>query len=139
MGLPHKMPLTARLLQLQAIANKLLFGYKLDDAIQASILYADQSNSIKVERHFDQVRHLTHFHCLSGMGEQCWGGGGRLGRGTLNQKLSTAYPLVVFTLCNSVLGYKVKLFFNKKKPQQNDTSDGSCAGQGEHDEGTNVM
>ncbi|XP_060105425.1 glutathione hydrolase 5 proenzyme [Heteronotia binoei] len=37
-----------------AIANKLLFGYELDDAIQASILYADESNSIKAEQHFNK-------------------------------------------------------------------------------------
>ncbi|KAL8180655.1 UNVERIFIED_CONTAM: hypothetical protein K2H54_030498 [Gekko kuhli] len=37
-----------------AIANKLWFGYKLDDAIKASILYANGNNSIKVEAHFDK-------------------------------------------------------------------------------------
>ncbi|XP_015272195.1 PREDICTED: gamma-glutamyltransferase 5 [Gekko japonicus] len=36
------------------IANKLWFGYELDVAIQASILYANTSNSIKVEPHFDK-------------------------------------------------------------------------------------
>uniref|UniRef100_A0ACB8FYI4 Uncharacterized protein n=1 Tax=Sphaerodactylus townsendi TaxID=933632 RepID=A0ACB8FYI4_9SAUR len=36
------------------IANKLWFGYELDDAIQASVLFADESNSIKVEQRFDK-------------------------------------------------------------------------------------
>ncbi|XP_077165484.1 glutathione hydrolase 5 proenzyme [Paroedura picta] len=36
-----------------AIVNKLWFGYELDEAIQASFLYADERNAIKVERDFD--------------------------------------------------------------------------------------
>nr|XP_056715506.1 glutathione hydrolase 5 proenzyme [Euleptes europaea] len=38
----------------QVIVNKLWFGYELDAAIQASVLFAGENNSIKVEPHFDK-------------------------------------------------------------------------------------